>query len=322
MRLCQKFICLLLFWSHSAIATDDPISVVEHMHFPKAQQIGENTVRIPFSLIGHLMVIEAEVYNKKGNFIIDTGSENLLLNKVHFNEHRGLAAKSGYAGINGNVNDVRIRWLKKLLVSDFSINNIKANSLDLSHIEKSKNMQLSGIIGHKVLKDYELFIDFYLKQITLSKIDKKGHKLDNLPYLEKISDSLQFKLKRHTIVLKSFVNKQKLNFALDTGAEINMLHKSVSEKVLKNFKIDKRIMIVAADKRKIEVLAGKLFDVKFSNKIYASKMRTILTNLSQASIAYGTKIDGIIGYEFMVNRRVILNYKKKWLYFVEVPSMN
>ncbi len=322
MRLNFKLISLFLLWSSCLFATDDPIVEVQHMHFPKAEYIGENTVRIPFKLIGHLMVIEAEVYNKKGNFIVDTGSENLLLNKVHFTKHRGRAARSGYAGVNGEVDQVRIRWLKKILLNDFSIENIKANSVNLSHIEKSKKMQLYGIIGYKVLKDYEVFIDFYLKQITLSKVDKKGNKIDQLPYLEKITDSLNFILKRHTIILKSYVNGSKLNFGLDTGAEINMLHTGVSKKVLEKFTVDKRILMVGADQRKIEVLAGKLNDVRFSGRIYNKSMRTILTNLRDANVAYGTRLDGILGYEFMVKRRIILNYKRKRLYFVEIPIEN
>ncbi len=289
------------------------------MFFPKAEYIGENTVRIPFKLIGHLIVIEAEVYDRKGNFIIDTGSENLLLNKVHFTKHRGRIARSGYAGVNGEIDQVRVRWLKKILLNDFSIENIKANSINLSHIEKSKKMQLYGIIGYKVLKDYEIFIDFYLKQITLSKVNKKGNKIDQFPYLEKITDSINFILRGHTIILKSYVNGHKLNFGLDSGAEINMLHTGVPKKVLKKFTIDKRIYMVGADQRKIEVLAGKLNDVEFEGTIFNKSMLTILTNLRQANIAYGTRLDGILGYEFMVKRRIILNYKRKRLYFVEIP---
>ena len=52
--------------------------------FPKAEKINEYTTRIPFKLIDHLIVVEAELMNKKGNFIIDTGSYSLILNKVHF----------------------------------------------------------------------------------------------------------------------------------------------------------------------------------------------------------------------------------------------
>jgi len=62
-------------------------------------------------------------------------------------------------------------------------------------------MHLLGIIGHNILKDYEVFIDLYLNQITLSKVDKHGNKYDAKVYAETISDSLDFDLKKHTIVV-------------------------------------------------------------------------------------------------------------------------
>ncbi|MDR6302231.1 hypothetical protein [Mesonia maritima] len=39
--------------------------------FPNAEVVNENTFRIPFKLIDHLMVVEAELLDKKGNFIVD-----------------------------------------------------------------------------------------------------------------------------------------------------------------------------------------------------------------------------------------------------------
>ena len=61
-------------------------------------------------------------------------------------------------------------------------------------------MNLLGIIGYSILKDYEVFIDMHLNQMTLSKIDKFGNKLSKKVYLEKIVDSINFTLKNHTII--------------------------------------------------------------------------------------------------------------------------
>ena len=74
-------VLFLLFFSHIQAEEIklDPIV------FPNAEVVNENTFRIPFKLIDHLMVVEAELFNKKGNFIIDTGSEQLILNQVLVN---------------------------------------------------------------------------------------------------------------------------------------------------------------------------------------------------------------------------------------------
>jgi len=320
----KKYLFFILFfcWSNSILLADNGPNTLNKLHFPSAEYIAENTVRIPFKLIDHLIVIEAEVLSRKGNFIIDTGSEKLILNNVHFKNTNSIPSYARHSGISSNVDNVKIKWLKKLLVRNFSIDNIKSDIIDLSHIEKNKKISLFGIIGYDILKDYEIFIDFYLKQITLSKTDNNGNKIDKLPYLEKITDTINFKQIKHTILLEAFVNKEKLKFGLDTGAEINLLDKSVSKKVFKNFMSPKHITIMGAGKKKIEVLAGKLHKVKLNDNVYCGVMRTIVTNLNTMKIAYGTNLDGVLGYEFIAMRRTIINYKKKQLYFVKLPFNN
>ncbi|MDY7395334.1 pepsin/retropepsin-like aspartic protease family protein [Aureibaculum sp. 2210JD6-5] len=317
MTILRLYIIGIFLCCSTFLFADDNELDVNTLQFPKAEYIGENTVRIPFKLYDNLIVIEAEIFNQKGNFVIDTGAEKLLLNNVHFKNTNNKPSHLRHSGISSDIDEVKIKWLKKMLVRDFSIDNVKSHILDLSHIEKSKKMSLFGVVGYNVLKNYEIFIDFYLKQITLSKIDNDGNKIDDLPYLEKITDTINFTLRKHTIVLDSYVNNQKLKFGLDTGAEMNLLDRSVSKKVMKNFINPKKMVVVGAGKEKNNVLAGKLHKVKLSNAVYCGPMKTILTNMKTMDIAYGTKLDGVLGYEFIATRRMILNYKKKQLYFIK-----
>ncbi|MCK8479723.1 hypothetical protein [Psychroserpens algicola] len=290
------------------------------LYFPHAEILNKHTTRIPFKLIDNLIVIEAELLNKKGNFIVDTGSETLILNKAHFETRIPHNAKTKQTSGVIDVIDYPIeKRLKQFKIKGLILEDKNSDVIDLSHIETSKKIHLLGIIGYNILKDYEVFIDMYLNQITLSKLDSEGQKLDPRGYLEPIIDTINFKLKKHTIVLETFVDKHKLKFALDTGAEYNQLNKSTSKKVLNYFYPSKRLMLVGASGKKIEVLAGKLYRVKLTNTIYFAPMETILTNLNQMNEAFGTSIDGVLGYEFFRQQRTIINYKKEKLYFVEYP---
>jgi len=288
--------------------------------FPKAEILSEHTTRIPFKLIDNLIIIEAELLDKKGNFIIDTGSETLILNKVHFKVQKPYYAKTKKtSGVIDIIDNPLEKRLREFIIKDITVEDKKSDVIDLSHIETSKKIHLLGIIGYDILKDYEVFIDMYLNQITLSRVDSKGQKFDKRLYLEKIIDTVNFKLKKHTIVLEANIDNQKLKFALDTGAEYNQLNKRTSKKILKYFFPSKRLMLVGASGKKIEVLAGKLYRVKLSDKIYFAPMETMLTNLNQMNEAFGTSIDGVLGYEFFRQQRTIINYKKEKLYFVEFP---
>lgn len=288
--------------------------------FPKAEVVNTNTTRIPFKLVDHLIVIEAELLGQKGNFIIDTGSETLILNKSHFKgQNPILDATKETVGVLDFIDNPLEKRLREFIIKDLVIQNKFSDVIDLSQIEISKKMHLLGIIGYDILKDYEIFVDMYLNQITLSKVNAKGGKLDNSVYLEKIIDSVDFKLKKHTIVIKANVNGEQLKFGLDTAAEYNQLNTNTTEEALKQFFPKRRIQLVGASGQKIEVLAGKLYRVKLTESIYFGPMQTILTNLNQMNKAFGTKLDGVLGYEFFRQQRTIINYKKEKLYFVKNP---
>ncbi|HMR15576.1 pepsin/retropepsin-like aspartic protease family protein [Mariniflexile maritimum] len=307
-----------MFGVHFLSATN---GMTQTIVFPKAEVINEYTIRIPFKLVDHLIVIEAEISNKKGNFIIDTGSETLILNKVHFPEfYEHQRKQSNASGVLQSVESSYEKYIKEFALEHFKIYNKVSDVIDLSHIEHAKKIQLLGVIGYNILKDYEIFIDLYLNQITLSKVDAFGEKWDKNVYLEKIIDSLDFKLKNHTIVINGTVNDQNITFGLDTAAEFNQINKSINKKVLQQFKPIKRLLLSgAASDKKIEVLAGKLYRVKLSETVYFGPMYTVITNLNKMNEAFGTDLDGILGYAFFEQKRTIINYQKKKLYFINYP---
>ncbi|MEZ4803544.1 MAG: hypothetical protein R2797_12300 [Gelidibacter sp.] len=312
-----NFFLLLLIVISSVSHAANPLDPIV---FPKAEIINNYTTRIPFKLIDHLIVVEAELLGQKGNFIIDTGSETLILNKVHFKTFDPYYKKSKEtSGVVNLIDNPLERQLKEFVIKNLTLTNTTSDVIDLSHIEKTKKMKLLGIIGYNILKDYEVFIDMYLNQITLSKVDAKGNTLDKNVYLEKITDSIDFTLKNHTIVLETYVNDTKLNFGLDTAAEYNQINKNSSRKVLKFFHPMRRLNLSGASGGTIEVLAGKLYRVKLSETIFFAPMETVLTNLNKMNEAFGTSLDGIMGYEFFKQKRTIINYQKEKLYFVNYP---
>lgn len=311
------FIFLLLHATFLCSAKDDnklPIL------FTKAEIVNEHTTRIPFKLADHLMLIEGSLLDKTGNFIIDTGSENMILNKVHFPElYAHQKKRHSSSGILNTIDNPHERQIKAFFLNKFRLDDKTSDVIDLSHIETTKKVKILGIIGYSILKDYEVFVDLYLNQITLTKVDRFGTKLASNVYLEKIVDSTSFNLKNHTIVLSASVNDQNLRMGLDTAAEFNQINRSINRKVLKYFIPTKPLSLVGAGNKEIEVMAGKLHRLKLSSTLYFGPMYTVLTNLDKMNDAFGTDLDGILGYEFFRQKRTIINYKKEKLYFIEYP---
>ncbi len=286
----------------------------------KAEILNENTTRIPFKLVGHLIVVEGELLGKNGNFIIDTGSEKLVLNSVHFPVKSNRKKKSNVSGVNGSIDNIARKKVDTFQLQNLIVKNVNSDIIDLSHIEKSKNFRLLGIIGFNILKNYEVFIDLYLNQITLFKVDRYGNRLDKRELLEKIGDSIDFKLRKHTIVLSGTIGDKKVKLGLDSGAELNQLNKNVNKKVLQYFTGFRRMFVVGASNRKVEVLVGKLNNVSIKKSFSLMPMNTVLINFDGMHDAYGVFLHGVLGYEFLRQKRTIINYKKEKLYFVDYPN--
>lgn len=317
----KPYVFVLFFTLFSAFSFAGEKKAYDHPFlFTKAEIIDEYTTRIPFKLVDRLIVIEGEYRDQKGNFILDTGSERLLLNKAHYSDliHQ-YSNRAETTGVLDYVDDPVEKRIRKIFFNNLSIENKRSHIIDLKHIEKSKKIKVLGIIGYDVLKDYEVFVDMYLNQVTLTKIDDFGNKLGNQPYLEEIVDSIDFKLKKHTIVIEGNINQKKLTFGLDTGAEFNQISHRVSKQVLKSFYPKRRVKLMGASDRKIEVLYGDLHRLKLSETVYFGPMKTLLTNLNSMNKAFGTKLDGILGHDFFAQKRAIINYTKEKIYFIDFP---
>ncbi|WP_179346533.1 hypothetical protein [Winogradskyella ursingii] len=320
MHLYIKIIIALVFSAQLFATENHPTEAQPPIIFLKAEIINVTTTRIPFKVVDQLIVVEAELLDKIGNFIVDTGSETLLLNSVHFKAPRKYLDRGKEKnGVHQTIKDVKEKYLKALNIKDINLAKLNADILDLSHIEKTKKINLLGIIGYSILKDFEVFIDMHLRQITLTKTDKYGERLSQKVYAETITDSVEFKLKRHTIILNAYVENKPVQFGLDTAAEYNQLNKNIDSEILKYFYPGNPLKLTGASGKQKQVLAGKLFRVKLNDSIYFGPMKTVLTNLKQMNNAFGTHLDGILGFEFFAQKRTIINYKKRILYFIDNP---
>ena len=312
------FLILLAFFSCASYATEK--IKIGAITFPKSERVNDFTTRIPFKLVDHLMVVEAEIHDQKGNFIIDTGSETMILNKVHFkNLYQHQQKEKQSFGVMEAIENPYEKHVKDFVLQNFKLETLKSDVIDLSHIEKSKKIKLLGVIGYSVLKDYEVFVDLHLNQITLSKVDNSGNKLDKNVYLEEIVDSLNFTLRYHTIIISGDINNKKVKFGLDTAAEFNQISKNLNKNILKYFIPKKRLTLIGASNKKTEVIVGKLHRVRLSETIFFGPMDTVLSNFTRVNEAFGTDLDGILGYEFFKHKRTIINYQKEKLYFINYP---
>jgi hypothetical protein len=266
-------------------------------------------------MVGRLIAVEARVDTQSGIFFLDTGASDLLLNENYF-DGESFSATVSNMGVGGQIGTLSTRRVDTLFWDGLEITSLEGHVVPLTHIEETKRTRVLGILGHEVFRDYEIVIDYGIRQLIVTRVDRKGNRLDPNAIFQVPIDSMDFKLIGHAIVLQAQVNGVKLRFALDTGAELNLLDAKVKRKVLDNFEILRRTTMMGAGQKEIEVLAGILYGVELDVEQKIG-MRTLLTRMWKVNDAMGTNLDGIFGYEFLFDKRVLINYKKEKLYFFE-----
>ncbi len=276
---------------------------------------GPNIIRVPFTLSGGLITIQARVDTLEGNFFFDTGASKLLLNQRYFGKKRGAANES--RGVTGKVAVSGTVTVDTLQFDNFIKTKVQADLIDFGHIEKSKKMAVIGLIGASVFEDYEILFDYEASLLVMIKTDKLGTPVEPLPTWEYTQQgSVPLKISEHVAMLYlAFGPKSWCMMGLDSGAEQNLLSSGTRGKFLKaHFDIRRRVNLKGAGGESVEVLSGMLKNARLDT-VQFRPMATILTKMSLINEAYAAEMDGVMGYEFLSQRPMSINVRRRQLTF-------
>lgn len=269
------------------------------------------TLVIPIKRVQNLIIIEAQIDTIMGNFILDTGSPILVLNKTYF--RKGWDANLSAANAGGTVTPVMRTKVDDFAIRELFFENLPADLNDLGHIENHRGIKILGLLGVSLFTSFEMVIDVNKSVLYLHRVDKNGL----VPESEKIVTSeptlaIPFKLIRNTITVDVIVGGKKLVFCVDTGAEANALSNRLPDKILETFQVSKRMVLVGTGGAQTEVLLGTVDDMIIGNRSFKN-MYAAITRLDGLGEAYGRSIDGILGSNFLVKGIISINFVKKEL---------
>ncbi len=274
-------------------------------------QFDGDEVVIPLVNVGKLLIIEARVDSLVGNFILDTGAPCLVLNRTYFRNYKTV---SGYyaGGINGTLGEAQATDVGTLSFRGISYQDVDADVADLSQIENARNIKILGLMGLNLFKSFEIEIDMRNGLLRLKRCDKKGEPIkpasSTYDFVNPIS------IYDNTLFTKCKIAGKTLVFGLDTGAEINALDIESDDEILAKVRITGRSELAGAGDDRVEIILGRLNDFRMG-ELELLGMQTILTKLGDISDAYGTKLNGVLGYDFLARGRVKINVRKKELSF-------
>jgi hypothetical protein len=278
---------------------------------------GINTVIVPFEIVDGLIIVKAKIdKGEEENFIIDTGAKGLVLNSKYYTSLINSNVQA--LGLNGNASDVGERTIDTMLLDELNFTQIIADVIDLKNIELKKKLKINGLIGYDLLKDFEVMLNYNKRYITLSRIDANGNILDPMPQTQNKIDSFTLELANFVPLVEIKINKIPKKMIIDTGSEFNLLNSKKNDDIIGNFTPTKRINIAGSEGKNIDAIGGKLYRLSIGDRYKCGALSTVIMDLKSLSKLYNSKLDGILGFEFLSPWVMSINYKKKLLYIHEI----
>ena len=186
---------------------------------------------------------------------------------------------------------------------------MRADVANLGHIENKRGVKILGLVGFGMMKNVEIVLDALRSELRLYKVDKEGKRINSKSVGIKSDYTQEIEGNGNILFLKGMIAGKNLNFCFDTGAETNAISSEVNKGILSTLTITRRIELKGAGNAKSEVLFGRMNDFMMGEK-KINDMETIVTNLRSLNEAYNTKIDGMLGYNFLEQGVITINFVK------------
>jgi predicted aspartyl protease len=277
-----------------------------------SQTDSAGTIIIPIKRVKNLIVVEAAIDTVVGNFIIDTGSPLLVLNSTYFRNTYAHDTKLA-ANATGSAATLMQTTVSSLRIKELFFEKIQADISDLGHIENKRGIKILGLLGVKLFLEYEMIIDqhkgiLYLRK-PIASAKQNQSALDTVLKTAPIL-KIPFELNKNIILVNATVGEKVLTFCVDTGAETNALSNTLPTKVLQNFQVARRTVMLGTGGSRTEVLLGSLNELTVGDKKFLN-MPAAITRLEMLGEGYGRTLHGILGNPFLVKGIISINFVTK-----------
>ena len=263
---------------------------------------------IPLKRVGRLYAIEAIIDGESGNLIFDSGATNLVLNRTYFRDHV-VTDEINSSGITGSAGLVQKITINSLEIGELKYIKQAANLANLGHIENKRGIKVLGLFGFDLIKSFEITLDINNSRLILNPIDNKGN-LMNTESNFKADITKKLEIANNVIFLKATIGEKPLRFCFDTGAETNALSSSLSKTILGTVTVTKTVKLKGSGSASVEVIYGQMNNFQIGDSLFNS-METIITYMDHLNEAYGIRIDGVLGFDFISKANFNFNFVKQ-----------
>ena len=272
---------------------------------------------IPFQLIKKLIVVRAFVNGQEGNFIVDTGSESLVLNAKYVSGRRNRDDQvRDFTGSGAAFweRSVRFGWDPE------RGRNYRAIVTSFGLLERILDIPVMGYIGYNQLKHFEVIFDYPRKELALIPVDRRGWRKCDLPFHSGAADTILLRSNGHLPYLIATVDGRPLKLGIDSGSSLNLLRADVLPEIEEYFEIEGLQRAAGFNGRITRSRWGWLWGLQLGDCVLP-RMRFLVADLGDLNATLPAPLDGVLGFEFLCENRVAVNYRVGQVYFWQRPTL-
>jgi predicted aspartyl protease len=275
--------------------------------------LAPGSAKVKFHLAGGaqpLILLPVQV-NGAGpfEFILDTGAGTSLLSSELGRklEIEVLGSKEGQSA--GGAVSVSLARVNSLAVGSAKLDNVDVGLVDLSHIGQAVGATLDGDLGYNFLKHFRITIDYRKSEIRLD--DPKRFELTGRSTaVTEVAMRLASPAKPLLLLDVHANGHGPFQFALDTGTSTT----AITPELAKQLGVaSSPVGPATTGGAQVNVTAGVLPSFQVGGARIQDFSVIVADFFAPLSQALGAKLDGIVGYNFLRNYKVVLDYPNEIL---------
>jgi len=275
--------------------------------------LSPRSARLKFRLAGGaqpLILLPVEV-NGEGpfDFILDTGAGTSLLSS-HLGHKLGvkiIGSKEGQSA--GGAVAVSLAKVRSLAVGSVKLEDVDVGLVDLSHIGKAVGAQIDGDLGYNFLRHFRITLDYRANEIRFDD-PKRFEPVGRSAAVTEVPMRLASPAKPLLLVDVQANGRGPFQFAIDTGTSTT----AITPELAKELGVTSSpIGAATTGGAQVDVTAGVLQSFQVGDARIDDSTVVVADFFAMLSNALGVKLDGIVGYNFLRNYKVTLDYPNETL---------
>ncbi len=272
-----------------------------------AATLSPRSAKVKFRLTGGaqpLILLPVQV-NGSGpfEFILDTGAGTSLLSSDLAKQLKVKIVGSKEGQSAGGRVAVSLAKTESLAVGETELHDVDVGIVDLSHIGKTIGANVDGDLGYNFLKHFRLTIDYCNCEVRLD--DPK--RVENFGRSAKTEVPMRLASPAKPLILIDVHanGRGPFQFAIDTGTSTT----AITPELAKQLGVESSpVGPVTTGGAQIAVTAGQLQSFQVGGAKIDNMAVVFADFFAMLSSSIGAKLDGIVGYNFLRNYKVVIDY--------------